>query len=106
MAVGSRTGARSVSGTVTAYLRTGTTGTAQLLADLLAATNTVTHDFSMTLTAGGIGNVPRAIFKLNHAHLTIPSINVDDVISTEIQFSGLGQDIESTDELNITYLAQ
>lgn len=104
--IGSFTGARSVSGSVTAYLRTGTTSSAQLLADLVAATTTVTHDFTLTLTAGGIANTPRAVFKLNHAHLVIPSINVEDVISTEIQFTGLGQGIESTDELNITYVAQ
>jgi len=102
--IGSFTGARSISGTLTAYLRTGTDGTAQLLADLIAATTTITHDFTMVLTAGGINNTPRAVFTLNHAHLVIPTVSVEDVISVEINFTGLGQDIGLTDELNISYV--
>ena len=40
-----------------------------------------------------------------HAHIVIPSVNVEDVISTEINFTGLGQDIDTTDELLIEYVA-
>lgn len=103
--IGSFTGARSVSGNVTAYLRTGTTESGGLLDALLADLTTVTHDFNCEISAGGINNLPNATFTLPHAHLVIPSTQVDSVISTSIDFTGLGQDIEFSDELLVEYKA-
>lgn len=101
--IGSFTGARSVSGDVTAYLRTGATESGGLLDALLADLTTVTHDFRCEISAGGINNLPNATFTLPHAHLVIPSTQVDSVISTGINFTGLGQDIEFSDELLVEY---
>lgn len=103
--IGSFTGARSVSGSMTAYLRTGTTESGGLLDSLLAGLSVVTQDFDVAIAAGGAGNAVHALFTLPHAHLTIPSTEVADVISTTIEFTGLGQDLEFTDELLVEYKA-
>lgn len=103
--IGSFTGTRAVSGSMTAYLRTGGSETGGLLDDLLAALDVVTTDFKAVITAGGSSNAINAAFTLNHAHLVIPSTQVDSVISTTIDFTGLGQDLEFADELLVEYKA-
>jgi len=103
--IGSFTGSRSVSGSVTAYLNTGSTNTAGLLTDLSSATDTVTHEFEMTMSMGGGANTPRVDFIMNHAHLVIPAFNVEDVLSTEVSFTGLGEEIDTTDELVVRYVS-
>jgi hypothetical protein len=103
--IGSFTGTRSITGSVTAYLNTGSTNTAGLLTDLAAATDTVTHEFEMKLSMGGGANTPRVDFIMNHAHLVIPSINVEDVLSTEISFTGLAEEIDAADELVVRYVS-
>lgn len=103
--IGSFTGARAVSGSITAYLNTGSTNTGGVLTDLVSATDIVTHEFEMTMSMGGGANTPRVDFIMNHAHLVIPSINVEDVISTEISFTGLGEEIDTTDELVVRYVS-
>lgn len=103
--IGSFTGTRSITGSVTAYLNTGANNTAGLLSDLASATDTVTHEFEMTMSMGGGANTPRVDFIMNHAHLVIPSINVEDVLATEISFTGLGEEIDITDELVVRYVS-
>jgi len=103
--IGSFTGTRSISGSVTAYLNTGSTNTAGLLTDLAAATDTVTHEFEMKMSMGGGANTPRVDFIMNHAHLVIPSINVEDVLATEISFTGLAEEIDAADELVVRYVS-
>ena len=103
--IGSFTGTRSVTGSVTAYLNTGTTNTAGLLSNLASDTATVTHEFEMTMSMGGGANTPRVDFLMNHAHLVIPSFNVEDVLATEITFTGLGEEIDATDELVVRYVS-
>lgn len=104
--IGSFTGTRKVSGNVTAYLRTGASNTAGLLADMVAATSTVTHNFDMVVYVGGIGNTPRVELDMKHAHLVIPAVSIQDVLSVDIGFTGLGQDISQKDELVVRYYAQ
>lgn len=104
--LGSFTGARAISGSITAYLNTGTNNTAGLLSDLASDTSTVTQEFEMTMSVGGGANTPRADFIMNHAHLVIPSFTVEDVLSTEINFTALGERISNNDELIVRYYAQ
>lgn len=104
--IGSFTGTRKVSGNVTAYLRTGASNTAGLLADMVAATSTVTHNFDMVVYVGGIGNTPRVELDMKHAHLVIPAVSIQDVLSVDIGFTGLGQDISQKDELVIRYISE
>ena len=114
-ACGSFTGTRSISGNVTAYLNTGAgTGadsgdnaktTAQLLDDILALTDSTSTSYALTLYMGGIStDTPIVTFNMPTAHLTIPTVNTDDVIATEINFVAQGSlGLESTDELTVTY---
>lgn len=102
---GGFTGTRSVSGTVTAYLNTGAANTGGLLTDLINDTDTVTQEFEMKMSMGGGANTPRVDFFMNHAALVIPTINVEDVLATEIGFTALGDDIDQTDELVVRYVA-
>ncbi len=60
----------------------------------------------MTISMGGGSNTPRVDFIMNHAHLVIPSVNVEDVLSTEINFTALGELIDINDELVVRYIAQ
>lgn len=102
---GGFTGTRAISGSVTAYLNTGTLNTAGLLTNLINDTDIVTQEFQMTMSMGGGSNTPRVDFIMNHAALVIPSINVEDVLATEIAFTALGDDIDQTDELKVRYYA-
>ena len=101
--IGSLTGSRVISGSLTAYLNTGSTNTGGVLNDLLSDTSTVTQEYEITISMGGASNVPKVEFIMNHAHLVIPSINVEDVLSTEMQFTALGEEITENDELVVRY---
>jgi len=102
---GGFTGTRAISGSITAYLNTGTLNTGGLLTNLLSDTDIVTQEFNMTMAMGGGSNTPRVEFIMNHAALVIPSINVEDVLATEIGFTALGDNIDQTDELLVRYYA-
>jgi hypothetical protein len=98
---------RAVSGSITAYLDTGFYGTAALLADLLENINSVTNSYNFVLSVGGAASTKRVDLTLGTAQIAIPTINVEDVIATEITFSGQGSAglIENQDELTVTYVA-
>lgn len=105
------TGARQISGELTAYLKSGTTATAGLLSDLLADTTTVTQDFDLDIYVGGASTATPIIqFSMPHAHLNIPTINVESVLGVTIGFAGLPYntsggvfDLEQTNELTVSY---
>lgn len=108
---GSFTGTRDVSGTLTAYLKTGANETSGLLADLVSDTTTTTQDYEITITVGGgVADRPVLSLFLAHANVLIPTHVIEDVVSISMDFSGLphdgsGFDLESTNELTIAYLA-
>ena len=99
--IGSFSGARNISGSLTCYLDTGSN---QLLKDMNAATDLVSNEFDMDLYLGGASNAtPLVHFDLAKAHLQIPTIETADIISTTIEFAGQGDTISSTDELVVNY---
>ena len=110
---GGFTGTREVSGNITAYLKAGPTATAGLLNDLSTDLSTVTQDFDMKIHAGNGTNttthVPQVQFHLPHAHLNIPTVGVEDVLTVDIGFTGLPTDsagdfdLEYNNELEVTY---
>lgn len=114
--IGSFTGTRSISGSVTAYLNTvgsedGTTEalgwpTAKLIEAMQALTDATNTNWSITLRMGGTStDNPRVDFYLGSAQLTFPSVNIEDVIATEINFIGQGSTgLEATNELTIDYV--
>jgi hypothetical protein len=98
---------RAVTGNITAYLNTGTRGSAQLLADLLGDINSVSNTYGLSVAVGGSGSAKKIELKLDTAQLAIPTINVEDVIATDIAFAGQGSDdvIENQDEVVVIYTA-
>ena len=87
------TGTRAISGSVMAYLRTGSAvESGRLLSDLLAEATTTTEPmFSLSMNIGGVtATNPRVIVDLASISLGIPTIDVQQVVSTTINFTAQG----------------
>lgn len=109
-AIGYFTGSRQVTGSLQAYLKTGTNETAQLLSDVLTNVGTTTEPkFYVEIDIGGATNtVARVNMKLPAVTLTVPSVEVQDVMSTTINFTaqsynGAGFDLAFANELQVSY---
>ena len=88
--IGSFTGARNVTGSLTCYLDTKTNGSNDLLKDLSAATSLIQPSFDMSLFMGNAsGTVPNIELDIPRAMLSIPTVEVADVISTTVEFAAL-----------------
>ena len=114
--IGYFTGTRAITGSLTAYLRTGTAGTADLLRTLLAGSSTDTDpEFKVQVDIGGTTNTTRVEFEVPAAMVQIPTIDSAAVMSTTITFTGQGYDnrliassvydIEDASEATIRYFA-
>lgn len=110
------TGTRSVTGTITAYLKTGLDASnvpqsAKMLKSLLDNSATaIDPQYAITVSLGGSSATTKVDFALPSAMLQIPAINTEQVISTTINFTGQGStnnafDITKNNELTITYSA-
>lgn len=113
--IGYFTGTRAVSGNVTAYLRTGTNNTAQILSDILTA-NAAETKFKVGIAVGGASNAVHADFIMRGAVLQVPTIETGDVMSTTINFNAQGYDpslvganaiydIGQTNDVTVNYYA-
>ena len=118
--IGSFTGARTITGSLTMYLDTKSNGSNQLLTDLAGATDLVTNSFDMRLFMGVADGVPgraggaaRASgdftapgveFNMPKCHLQVPTIETGDLISTTVEFAAHGTDLLTGDELSVKYL--
>jgi hypothetical protein len=103
--LGHITGTRSVSGNFTCYLDEKTNGSIDLVEDLLAATSLVTNKFGAKFYVGGkdesdVPVAPGVLFDMGSAHLEIPSINNDDIIAIEVNFTALPTTIGDADEIS------
>jgi len=106
--IGSFTGSRSITGSLTMYLNTsagvvGALASNDLLTDLAAATNLVTNAFDMSIFMGG-ASAPNVGFDIPLAHLSIPTIEVGDLISTTVEFMAHGTSLLTQDEMTVKYL--
>jgi hypothetical protein len=102
--VGSFSGARQVSGSLTMYLDTKANGSNSLLTDLAGATDLVNNAFDMSLfMGGGSSSTPVVEFDLPKAHLQIPTIETADIISTTVEFAAQGTDLLTGDEMTVKY---
>jgi len=106
------TGTRAISGTMNAYLRTGTLQTAGLLKSLLeGSSTTVDPQFYMKLSIGGNPTATtRVDIEMPAVMLTIPTVATEQVVSTTISFTAQGSasgafDIEQLNEVSLTYIA-
>lgn len=106
-------GNRVISGSLTAYLDSGAQGSGGLLQDMLAKIEgSVSNNFQLIFHMGAAsGVVPSVDFTIAHAQISVPTTSVEDIISTEISFTGKPWDtnadvgsFEDTNELTIKYL--
>jgi hypothetical protein len=111
--IGYFTGTRSISGNVTAYLRTGTNNSAQVLSDILTANASETK-FKLGIQVGGSSNAVHADFTMKGVLLQVPTVETGDVMSTTINFTAQGYDpvgsvntydIAQTNDLSVNYFA-
>jgi hypothetical protein len=116
--IGSFTGARVISGSLTMYLDTKSNGSNQLLTDLSGATDLVTNVFDMRLfmgVAGAVGSdgdaigaddftAPGVEFNMPRAQLSIPTVEVGDLVSASLEFAAHGTDLLTGDEITVKYL--
>lgn len=99
------TGTRAISGSMSAYLRTGTTDTGGLFDALVTASATTDQPTgTLTLNIGGASDATvRVTMAVARAMFTIPSITTDQVVGTTINFTALGTNLDTPDELTFTY---
>ena len=99
--LGHVTGTRSVSGNFTCYADEITNGSIDLYSDLLGATTLITNKFALDFAIGGRrdNGTPTVQVNIGQAHLDIPSINIDDLIGFEVNFTALPSTISGTNEL-------
>ena len=102
------TGARSISGNLTCYLDSNQaeSKSGELFADLISDTDTVRNVFDTAINVGGTSSLgPNIKFRLPTAHLEVPVINVEDLLTLDISFHGqvLGGDVDRTDEMTLVY---
>lgn len=105
------TGTRSVSGSFSCYLDEATDGPIDLYEDLVNAVDAVRNQFALDFYIGGkdaggdLPTGPGVQIKLPQAHLEVPQMNPDDVISLDVNFSGIPSTLAATDEIErITYV--
>jgi hypothetical protein len=102
------TGARAVTGSFTCYINYvdgANNGTStDFFQDFKssAALDIVTNEFALTFNIGGTTGKRLAV-AMAKSHIEIPVTNIEDVISFETTFHGLGTDISDTDEVTLTY---
>lgn len=105
--IGSFTGTRTVSGSLTCYLDNKTDGSNSLLTALQGATSLVTNSFDMSLFMGGdttafaSRTTPVIEFDIGKAHLSIPTIETADIISATVEFAALGDSLSDQNEILI-----
>lgn len=104
------TSTRSITGTLNAYLRTGTGNTADLMSTMLAGSSSeVDPDFYMKIAVGGASSLTHVDFTMPAVVLSIPAVNAEQVVSTTINFTAQGSasgafDIAQANELEIEYV--
>lgn len=103
------TGTRTVSGNFTCYLGSSDAATNKsknLFEDLVQDVTTVINEFELKFDVGGTASTPRLEFAIDRCHLEIPSHSIDDVISLETNFHGLGSSIGEADEITLKYVGK
>ena len=109
------TGTRSITGTMNAYLRSGTglTGTGSLLSQMLTdSASTTEPKFDLKLVVGGAAAANRVELYMPGCNLQLPTIDTQAVISTAINFTAQGvddiksvqtYDLEQNNDLRVRY---
>jgi hypothetical protein len=107
------TGTRSITGTLTAYLRSGSGNTGGLLNGLIStAASEINPSYAINIQMGGTSGTHVDV-GLPAAMLQIPTVNTEQVISTTLTFTGQGSttggspvfDIDQANEVTVKYYA-
>ena len=102
------TGTRTVGGSFNCYLASSDAATNKsknLFADLVSDTTSVVNKFGITLQVGGTDTTkPRFEISIPAAHIEVPTHSIEDVISMEATFSGLGSGVGEGDEIGLKYI--
>lgn len=95
--VGYFTGTRAITGTLTAYLKSGADKSGGLLSTILTGIATATETkYMVQVEVGGISNATRVEFEMPATMIQVPTIDAQDVISTSIAFTAQGFDGSSS----------
>lgn len=96
------TGTRAITGTLNAYLRTGgTRDTGELLADMLAAaTATIEPMAALAISIGGGASTVKVVLDMPATVIQIPTVDVQQVVSTAINFTAEGSVPSATADAN------
>ena len=97
------TGTRAVTGTLNAYLKTGTGvgSTGELLKNMLAGiTGSVEPMATLSIAIGGSANATKVILDMPSVTFSIPSVDVQQVVSTAINFTAQGYTPSATANAN------
>lgn len=103
------TGTRSITGSLNAYLRSGTGNTADLMSAMLTAgSSDVDPEYNVKIAVGGSSSATHVDFNMPAVVLTIPAVSTEQVISTTIEFTAQGYtgtafDIQAPNELTVEY---
>lgn len=105
--IGHVTGTRTVTGSFNCYIDETANGSADLFADIIGATTTVTNSFDLDFYVGGetgsnVLNAPGMQISLPTAHIELPVHSIEDVVSVETTFHGLPSAIGTPDEFALT----
>jgi hypothetical protein len=103
------TGTRAISGTLNAYLKTGTNvgSTGQLLEDMLAGSSKTTEPMiSLQIAIGGTNNAVKVVLDMPSATISIPTVDVQQVISTAINFTAQGSALSATADNSVYDLSK
>jgi hypothetical protein len=103
------TGSRSVTGSLTAYLRTGTGYSSELFQNLVSNISVDSDpEFYLQVEIGGSGSQTKVELEMPGVVLTIPTINAESVITTTVNFTAQGSasnafDILQNNEIVLKY---
>jgi len=103
------TGARTITGSLSCYFDGGSDNddkSGELFRDLVNDTSTIRNVFDMAVNVGGeTAGSPRLALDLPTAHLEIPTIGVEDLLTLEVNFHGqvASGNVDSTNEATVIY---
>ena len=115
-AIGYYTGTRSITGSMTAYLKAGSgSSTSTLLSDVLNNGDPLVEPkFALLIAVGGAANATKVELDMPAVVLSVPTVETADLITTTINFTAEGfcsdvssnqYDISNTNEATIRYFS-
>jgi hypothetical protein len=101
------TGTRAISGNFSAYLRTGSSSTGGLFDALNTASATTDQPVgTLAMNIGGSASATaRVSLEASNVMLTLPAVNTDQVVGMTINFTCMGTDLDTANEVTLNYYA-